>query len=77
MQLYLDDEKLGGPVDLFNAPDVITTGVLSFENQNLSAGTHRLKIEILGANPNAVKAYMVGLDYVRLSVGKKPAEDSK
>lgn len=66
VQLSLDDTKLGGPIDFFNDPEVMTTGVLSFDNVELSAGNHRLRIEILGAHPKADKAYMVGLDYVRL-----------
>ncbi len=66
VQLYLDDRKLGGPLDLFNAPDVVTTGVLSFSGQKLSRGKHRLVLEIVGANPAAIPAYMAGLDYVRL-----------
>jgi hypothetical protein len=66
VQLSLDDVKLGGPLDLFSAVDVVTTGVLAFDNLELKAGNDRLKIEILGANPKAVKTYMVGLDYIRL-----------
>ncbi len=70
VQLLLDDEKLGEPIDLFNCPDVITTGVLSFEPRKLAAGSHKLSIQIVGTNPKAVPAYMCGLDYVRL----EPAE---
>jgi hypothetical protein len=66
VQLSLDDEQLGAPIDLFNSPDVLTTGVLTFEPRKLTKGTHTLGIEILGANPNAVKSFMFGLDYVRL-----------
>ena len=66
LQLALDKQNLGGPLDCFNSPDVITTGVLTFENVELAAGNHRLKIEILGANPKAVKNYMAGIDYIRL-----------
>jgi putative heme-binding domain-containing protein len=73
-QLALDDLKLGGPVDFFNEPDVVTTGVLSFENIELSEGNRRLKIEILGANPKAVKGYMVGLDYIRLVPTQKKSD---
>ena len=65
VQLYLDDKPLGGPLDLF-ATQVVTTGVLEFPDQELSAGEHRLTVEILGANPQAAKAYMVGLDYMQL-----------
>lgn len=64
-QLSIDGQKLGGPID-FYAPEVITTGVLEFEGIQLKAGEHRLIVEIVGANPQAVKSYLFGLDYVRL-----------
>jgi len=67
VQLSLDGTKLGEPVDLYNFPDVVTTGVLTFEGHDLSAGDHRLSVEIVGAHAKAVKSYMFGLDYVRLS----------
>jgi len=67
VQLFLDGEKLGGPIDLFNTPDVINTGVLTFPVSGIDPGKHRLTIEIIGAHPKAVKAYMVGLDYVRFT----------
>jgi putative membrane-bound dehydrogenase-like protein len=66
VQLLLDEKRLGGPIDLFNAPDVITTGVLSFEKNQLKKGPHTLSLQIVGSNPKAVKSYMVGLDYVYL-----------
>ncbi len=65
VQLYVDDHPLGGPLDLFDE-QVVTTGVLEFVDQELTAGQHRLTIEILGANPHAMKSYMVGLDYLQL-----------
>jgi putative heme-binding domain-containing protein len=67
VQLTLDGAKLGEPIDLFNTPDVITTGVLEFSGLDLQAGEHKLGIEIVGANPGAVKSYMLGLDYIRLT----------
>ena len=36
----------------------------------LTAGKHKLAIEIVGANPKAIKAFMFGLDYVRLRASK-------
>jgi putative heme-binding domain-containing protein len=66
VQLSLDQQSLGSPVDLYNDPDVVTTGVLSFEGLRLEEGTHRFCVEMMGANPRAVKAYMFGLDYLRL-----------
>jgi hypothetical protein len=66
VHVSLDGEPLGAPLDLYNYPDVMTTGMLEFGERELAAGAHRLTLEIAGANPAAVKAYMVGLDYVRL-----------
>jgi hypothetical protein len=66
IRLHLDEKPLGEPFDLYNYPDVITTGVISLGRHELSPGNHKLTIEIDGANPSAIKAYMVGLDYVHL-----------
>lgn len=66
VQLELDGDKLGDPIDLYNSPEVVTTGVLEFESRSLTAGSHRLTVRIVGTNPRAVPAYMFALDYVRL-----------
>lgn len=66
IQVLLDNEKLGHPIDLFNSPDVVTTGELTLGKRELKAGQHQLTIEIVGANPAALPAFMVGLDYLRL-----------
>jgi hypothetical protein len=66
VELLLDGKSLGGPIDLFDSRQVVTTGVLSFTPPELKAGNHKLTLKIVGANSRAVKAYMVGLDYVRL-----------
>jgi hypothetical protein len=65
VQLYLDDKKCGGPIDLYN-PDVVPTGVIDLGVHDLAAGKHKLTVEITGANEKALKAYMAGVDYVRL-----------
>ena len=65
VQLYVDGQRLGGPIDLFN-PEVVPSGPLKLGTQALSAGDHKLTFEIAGANPAAVKAYMVGFDYLKL-----------
>jgi hypothetical protein len=65
IQLYLDGSKLGGPLDLYH-PEVVPTGALDFGTHDLSAGERKLSLEILGANPKAIKNYMAGLDYVVL-----------
>jgi len=65
VQLHLDGQKLGGKIDLYN-PQVVPTGALDMGVHELKRGDHRLTIEILGANAKAIKAYMAGLDYVKL-----------
>jgi len=65
VQLYLDDKKVGSPIDLYN-PAVVPTGVVDLGVHELAAGKHKLTLEITGANEKALKAYMAGVDYVRL-----------
>ena len=66
VQLSLDGEKLGEPIDLFH-DGVIPTGELDFGPRQLGAGEHTLTVEITGANPKALKSFMFGLDYVKLA----------
>ncbi|MEX2185986.1 MAG: VCBS repeat-containing protein, partial [Pirellulales bacterium] len=67
VQLFLDGEKLCEPLDLYNYPDVVTSGVLDLGTREVAAGKHLLSVEIAGANPAAQQAYMFGLDYLLLS----------
>ena len=64
VQLYVDDEPLGDPIDLFN--NGVARKVYSLGTLELSAGQHKLTVKINGANPKALKRYMFGLDYVKL-----------
>jgi len=66
VQLLLDDQTLGDPIDLYNYPDVITTGMLPLGEQKLTAGNHRLSLVIAGANRAAMRGYRVGVDYILL-----------
>ena len=65
VQFYLDGKKLGQPIDLYHS-SVVATGAMSFGQQPLTAGEHKLGLEIVGANQKAIKNYMAGLDYVKL-----------
>jgi hypothetical protein len=65
VQVNLDDKALGEPLDLYNYPDVTTTGVLTLGRRKLDAGKHRVALEIKGANPSATAGYMVGLDFLQ------------
>lgn len=67
IKLSIDDAVLEESLDLFDAKQVVTTGVLSYSGVKLSRGDHRLNVELIGANPKAVKSYMVGIDFVRLT----------
>lgn len=65
VQLSLDGSPLGGPIDLYD-PEVVTTGVLTFPDILMKKGEKALTIKVTGANPQAAKSFMVGLDYIRL-----------
>ncbi|MFO0012170.1 MAG: PVC-type heme-binding CxxCH protein [Planctomycetota bacterium] len=66
IQLYIDDTPLGEPIDGFNTPEVITTGLLKFNARELDRGRHLLKVKILGKHPEAVPGFMVGIDFLKL-----------
>ncbi|HWQ91108.1 MAG TPA: glycoside hydrolase family 172 protein, partial [Clostridia bacterium] len=65
IQLYLDGQKLGEPIDLYHS-GVVPTKMVSFGTHQLSRGQHKLVAEVVGANPKAIQAHMFGLDYVVL-----------
>jgi hypothetical protein len=65
VQFYLDGHKLGSTVDLYH-PSVVAPGEMELGREQLTAGTHTLDVEIIGANPKAIPGYMFGLDYVKL-----------
>jgi putative membrane-bound dehydrogenase-like protein len=65
VQLSLDDQPLGNPIDLYES-DVVTTGVLSFKNLSVKGAEHTLGVKIVGANPKAAKSYMFAIDYLRI-----------
>lgn len=64
-QLYLDGEKIKGPIDLYN-DRVIVSGVVDLGNHELDARQHKLTVEVVGTNPHTAQGYMVGIDYVKL-----------
>ena len=65
VQLSIDDQKLGAPIDLYHN-GVVPTGPVALGKIALTEGDHVLTVEIVGANPSAVKGYMFGLDQVLL-----------
>jgi putative heme-binding domain-containing protein len=66
VRFRLDGELLSDKqIDLFGW-NVTTTPLLTLGERELTAGVHRFTLEITGANPEAVKSYMIGLDYLWL-----------
>jgi hypothetical protein len=67
VQVSLDGEKLGEPLDM-HGPDVVPSGALTLAQRELTAGEHKLTIEITGANEKSAGGkYFCGLDYVKLN----------
>jgi len=62
----INDSEPTAPIDLYNKPDVITTGPVSLGKHRLAAGTNRLQLTLAPANPAAVPRNMVGIDYLFL-----------
>lgn len=60
VQFLIDDETLGDPIDLYES-NVETTGRISL-GEFSAAGSHRLRVQIAGANPRAKQSMMFGLD---------------
>jgi hypothetical protein len=65
VQYTINDEKAGDAIELYHA-GVTPTKEIALGEFDLTVGENRLIGEILGANPRAIKSYMVGLDYLRL-----------
>jgi hypothetical protein len=71
VQFHLNGKKLGKPVDLFNSPQVVSTGPIDLGAVELKKGKSTLRVEVVGSNPKSDGLrYMWGLDCVVL----KPAE---
>ena len=64
-QLYINDAPAGEPIDLYH-DGVAPTPERELGVFDLPAGRNTLTVEIVGANENAAKSYMFGLDYLRL-----------
>ncbi len=65
VQLRLDSQPLGEPIDLYGKV-ATPTDALEMGVRELSKGEHVLRVEIKGANEQAKKSYMFGLDYILL-----------
>jgi hypothetical protein len=57
----------GDPVEFDRYHTSVANDELSLGEHDLTAGMHKLTVTVTGSNPNAVKSYMFGLDYLRLA----------
>lgn len=67
VRVLVDSMPLGEAIDLYNFPDVLSSGALPLGTRQLDAGKHRLALELTGANPAATGGDKVGLDYLLLT----------
>ncbi|MGL6194550.1 MAG: glycoside hydrolase family 172 protein [Thermoguttaceae bacterium] len=63
-QFYVDDQKVGEVVDLYNPEKVISTGPVKIGTVNIEKGKHTITVELVGRNDAAVGT-MFGLDLMR------------
>ena len=63
VQLHVDGEKLGEPIDLYNHSP-LHTGPVTLGQHHLAEGRHVLRVGIVGSNEQARPLHGFGLDYV-------------
>jgi hypothetical protein len=68
MQLSLDGETLGDPIDFYDV-NVVRTEKVSFGRVQLEAGRHELTVDIVGKNASSAN-YLFGLDNIVFSSQK-------
>jgi len=66
VQFCFDGERINGPLDLYHPEEAIFPPEITLGTFNIEAGKHIVEIEVVGANPQADKKYMVGIDYIDL-----------
>ena len=66
IRVAIDGKTLVDGLDLYEPGRVVSTNALLLGTMELAAGSHEIEIEIVGTNPNAVKQFMVGVDYLFL-----------
>jgi len=69
IQLSINDEKLGAPMDFYH-DGVTSTGRKPLGTVELKKGENQLKAEITGKNAKASPGHMFGLDYLSLEKAK-------
>ncbi|MBK1881482.1 c-type cytochrome [Luteolibacter pohnpeiensis] len=67
IRISLNGEPGIDSFDGFHQPEVITSGEISLGTHEIKADGNELVLKIIGANPQAVPAYMAGIDHLRLA----------
>jgi hypothetical protein len=65
VQFSVNGQKTGDVIDLYNN-GVVPADEIELGGFELAKGENKLTVEIVGANEKADKAYMFGLDYLKL-----------
>jgi hypothetical protein len=69
-RVHLDDKTIVDRMDLYD-PKVVLAPPIDAGTVKLDKGEHRLRIEVVGANPSAKNGrfgkHLLGLDYVKLT----------
>ena len=69
VQPSLNGEAIGDPLDFYR-PDLTAPGPVSLGVHMFEKGSNQFTFLMTGANPDAEKNYIVGLDYVKLEPGE-------
>ena len=67
VQLYLDDQKLGDPIDLYKNGTGLTLAIGDLGTHNLTKGQHRLTVEMVGRNAAGAPGGYFGMQWVLLA----------
>ena len=68
VQVSLNGERISDPIDFYQ-PDLTAPGPVSLGVHGFRPGANRLAFSMTGANSNAEKNYIFGLDYLKLEPG--------
>jgi hypothetical protein len=66
-QIYVDNKKVGEPIDLCVEGNQVPSGPIDFGKHKLTKGDHTFTIEMVGSNEKKEKAYFFGIDQVILT----------
>lgn len=65
LNVYWDDELIKEGIDLYEW-SWMPTGKVHLDSGQLTKGLHRLTLEVAQPNPDALKPYIAGFDYIQL-----------